>query len=612
MSQTEEIARQTAAQDFTEEQKGYIKGFVHGLQAVGPVVVRAGQPVSFRDVEPDPVRARRHAGHGDGKLILEERIKHELHPLDSWEMLLDHARENKRPEKENIFRFKWHGLFHLTPNEDGFMTRIRIPAGQLESFQLREIGRISKELASGFGDITTRANIQIRVIQPRDAPEVLRRLQGAGLFTRGAGADNIRNITCNPTAGIDPHEWLDARPMAHGLAQMILNSREFYDLPRKFNVAFDGGGMIGVVEDTNDIGMRVCRVRSLKADGSYADRLMFRVKLGGITGHKTFAQDFGVLVELSDAVRVCAAMIRVFIEYGNRTDRKRARLKHLLEEKGLDWFRGQVEQRLGVPFRRVEGASVTGPPHPPLHSHIGVHPQKQDGKFYVGVLIPVGRMTADQMLKLADLADRHGSGELRTTVWQNLLLPDINRENLEAVKNELVSMGCHWEGSNVRGGLIACTGNAYCKYAASNTKDHALALIRHLESKLELDHPINIHLTGCPHSCAQHYIGDIGLLGAAAKENGERMEGYHVFVGGGFGSNPTLGRQILSAVPESRLPYAIEALLRGYLGSRQHGERFPEFCARTSIEELQKIVTSDRLAAGGDDLAATMTRRQAV
>ena len=223
-------------------------------------------------------------------------------------------------------------------------------------------------------------------------------------------------------------------------------------------------------------------------------------------------------------------------------------------------------------------------------------------------MTPVGRMTFEQMLKLADLADRHGSGELRTTVWQNLLLPNIAERDLEAVKRALVAMGFHWHASSLCGGLIACTGNAYCKFSMSDTKGHALALAKHLEANLDLDQPINIHLTGCPHSCAQHYIGDIGLLGTAARENGQRVEGYHVFVGGGFGDDQTLGRQILNAVPESRLPDAIEALLRGYLAQRHTGERFHAFCARTSVKELQTLVISDRLATGSDELAASMVK----
>jgi ferredoxin-nitrite reductase len=596
---------------FTEEQKGYIKGFVHGLQSANQNTPSSPNGGGFRDVESSPIPSRRRAGHGNGKLIQEERVKQELHPLDSWNLLKEHARENKKPEKENIYRFKWHGIFHLTPKIDGFMTRIRIPGGQLKSYQLREIACVAEEFASGFGDVTTRANIQVRVFQPKDAPELLRRLQNAGLFTRGSGADNIRNITGNPTAGFDPHEWFDVTSLVHELAQTILHDRELYDLPRKFNIAFDGGGVIGVVEDTNDIGMRICRVRETQADGSYIDRLMFRVLLGGITGHKTFAKDLNILIEPDDAVRACIAMVRVFMEHGDRTDRKKARLKYLLDSRGMDWFREESEKVFGKRFRSTHGEVISDPPHAPLHSQIGVHPQKQPGKFYIGVAIPVGRMTSVQMKALGHLSEKYGSGDLRTTVWQNMLIPNIEEGNLEFVKDELVRVGLDWKASNVKGGLIACTGNAYCKFSATDTKGHALRLAKHLEEKLDLDHPINIHLTGCPHSCAQHYIGDIGLLGTAAKDGGERVEGYHVFVGGGFGARPDLGRQILNAVPESHLPFALEALLRGYLAQRKEGEKFHEFCSRHKIGELQQLVVHDRLAIGNEELLKMITQVKA-
>src|SRR5262249_40074908 len=217
------------------------RGFTFGDVEANPVVVTPAQP----ELE---------------SLIAEERIKRELHPLDAYPLLLEHANANKAPDRENIFRFKWNGLFYLTPNKEAFMCRLRIPGGVLKSFQLRELARISQELTSGYVQITTRANLQLRLIQPQDAPEVLRRIQNVGLQTRGAGADNIRNLTCNPTAGIDPHELIDTLPFVQQLAQIIINDRSFYDLPRKFNVAFDGGGQIGSVEDTNDIGMKAVKV----------------------------------------------------------------------------------------------------------------------------------------------------------------------------------------------------------------------------------------------------------------------------------------------------------------------------------------------------------------
>src|SRR5215813_14263919 len=260
----------------TGAQRDYLEGFFAGLAARG---------LKFSDAEPAPQSANPVALEN---LIFEERVKRELHPLDTYPQLLENAAQNQAPDKESIFRFKWNGLFFLTPNKEAFMARLRIPGGAVKTYQLREIAAVAKELTSGYVQITTRANFQIRLIQPKDAPEVLRRIQAVGLHTRGAGADNIRNLTANPTAGIDPHELIDVLPYCQELAQIIVNDRSFYDLPRKFNIAFDGGGLIGTVEDTNDIGVKAVRL---------GNEVFFRIALGGATGHQAFARDLGVVVK---------------------------------------------------------------------------------------------------------------------------------------------------------------------------------------------------------------------------------------------------------------------------------------------------------------------------
>ena len=231
-----------ASAGFTPEQKEYLSGLFAGVAARGQ---------KFSDVEPAPAPE---------DLIFEERVKRELHPLDAYEQLVENAIGNKAPDKEDLFRFKWNGLFFLTPVKDAFMSRLRIPGGALTTFQLRELAKIAQELTSGYVQITTRANFQMRLIQPKDAPEFLRRVQSVGLHTRGSGADNIRNLTMNPTAGIDPVELIDVNPFVQSLAQIIINDHSFYDLPRKFNIAYDGGGLIGSVEDTNDIGVKAVLV----------------------------------------------------------------------------------------------------------------------------------------------------------------------------------------------------------------------------------------------------------------------------------------------------------------------------------------------------------------
>ena len=565
-----------------DEQQKYLEGFFAGLAAQG---------VSFGDVQPAPA-AGKTISLDD--LIFEERVKHELHPLDAYDQIIENAVNNKAPDKEEIFRFKWNGLFFLTPNQEAFMSRLRIPGGALKTFQLRELANIAKELTSGYVQITTRANLQMRLIQPKDCPEFLHRVQSVGLHTRGAGADNIRNLTANPTAGIDPHELIDVTPFCHELAHLIINDRSFYDLPRKFNIAFDGGGLIGTVEDTNDIGFKAVKLET--ATGDAQPGVYFRVALGGATGHKAFARDLGVWVKPEEVLKVTVALVRVYIANGNRGDRKKARLKHLLETWSLEKYLEETEKLLGykllcAPTDLKSGILNLKSPVVP-HSHVGVYPQKQSGLNWIGVAIPVGQITPKQMLRLADLADHYGSGEVRLTVWQNLIIPNIPDHFVETVKKALVKMGFHWQQSNLRSGFIACTGNSYCKFASSNTKGHALELMDYLDRRFQLDQPVNVHFTGCPNSCAQHYMGDIGLLGAKVKVAGETVEGYHVFIGGGFGARQAVGRQVFQGISFNDLKPTLEKVLQAYLRHRHTGESFQSFTARHELNSLQAMFSN--------------------
>ena len=562
-----------AAQSFSNEQKEYLTGLFAGIATRG---------IGFGDVAPNPAETK----PALDDLIFEERVKRELHPFDAYQQLLDNAVTNKSPDKEETFRFKWNGLFFLTPVKDAFMARLRIPGGVVNTFQLRELARIAQELTTGYVQITTRANLQMRLIAPKDTPEFLRRVQSVGLHTRGSGADNIRNLTANPTSGIDPVEIIDVMPFVHDIAQIIINDRAFYDLPRKFNIAYDGGGLIGSVEDTNDIGVKAVKV---------GDEVFFRIALGGATGHKSFARDLGVIVPPAQINKFVSAILRVYIANGNRTDRKKARLKHLLEKWTLEQYLAETEKLLGFSLQRApfDAAEMKYPSQDLPHTHVGDYPQKQRGLNYVGVTIPVGQITAKQMIRLAEIADLYGSGEVRLTVWQNLIIPNIPDAFVPTVKRALEKAGLGWQQSNITSGIIACTGNSYCKFAQSCTKEHALALGKHLERKLELDQSVNIHLTGCPNSCAQHYMGDIGLLGTKVKISGESVDGYHVFIGGGFGKHQAVGRQIFNGVAAGDLPLTIEKMLRAYLSHREGKESFQSFAMRHDVSTLQGFFSNE-------------------
>jgi len=580
---------------FTREQKEYLQGYFAGLACRAPFAghLQDGRITSLpvpgvvnRAAEPEATAEEAVHGTPVSELCQQELWKLEQHGLDIWDKLIAHAADDKFPDKADTFRFRYHGLFYVAPAQDSFMLRCRVPAGELTAAQLRGLAGIAEDWGGGYADITTRANIQIREIPPRHIVKCLLKLQEIGLTSRGSGVDNVRNITATPTAGIDKDELIDTRPLAKGLHHYILNNRDLYDLPRKFNVAFDGGGSISVVADTNDIGFVAVRVGE---DKSVEPGVYFRVQLAGITGHQQFAKDAGILIKARECVAVGGAIIRVFVEHGDRTNRKKARLKYLIDKWGIPRLVEEVQKKLAFPLARFP-LEQCEPRHPPiLHGHVGVFKQAQRGLNYIGAVITVGRMSARQMRRLADVAQNYGSGEVRLTVWQNLIIPNVPDAFVESVKKNLVRMGFHHETTTISGGLVACTGNTGCQWSSTNTKGQAVKLARYLESKVRLDHPINIHLTGCPNSCAQHYMGDIGLLGAKVKQAGETVEGYHIILGGGSGENQTVGREVFKGMPFNELSALLERVLKTYLKRRNRGESFSEFTRRHSLKELQEM-----------------------
>ena len=573
-------------QPFSPEQQEYLKGFMAGVAARrGPTMQHHNAPTSdstdLAHAAQDRVLA---AG---GKLVAEEQAKRNKHPLDRIGEISALAAESKFPKGTDVFLAKYHGLFYVAPAQNSFMCRLRIPGSILQAWQMHGTADIADDLGGGYADITTRANLQIREIGAQSAPEILTRLADLGLTSRGAGADNVRNITGSPTAGIDAQELVDTRPDSRRIHHHILARRELYGLPRKFNIAFDGGGAVPVLEDTNDIGFTAAEILP---GYDTAPGVYYRLGLGGITGHRDFARATGVIVAPADTMAVCDAILRVFIAHGDRTDRSRARLKYLLDAWGLDEFLRVVANELGRPLVRVRPEAIRPPPPPSRNAHIGVHKQKQPGLSYVGVVLPVGRMTSAQMRGLADLAASFGSGTLRLTVWQNLLISDIADARLNKALAAVSRLGLTHHASPLRTGLVACTGNAGCRFSASDTKAHAAGLVEWLDRRIDLDSPINIHLTGCPHSCAQHFIADIGLLGARVEQDGDTVEGYDLHVGGGAGPNAAIGRLIRPAVPMAVLPALLLALLRGWMAERQPEESFQAWSATKTQAALNALL----------------------
>ena len=580
--------------DFSPEQKRYLEGFATGLNAARTARGKgSGSAASTEAVGPDAIhiQAQDLTVAAGGKLADQEKFKRELHPFDAYERLKEQARKNEAPKPADNFRWRYYGLFYVAPAQTSYMCRLRIPNGILKHWQLSGLADVAEQFAGGYSHVTTRANLQMREIEPKNAVNIVEAIQDLGLCSRGSGADNIRNVTGTPTAGIDPNELIDTRPYAREWHFHILNERALYGLPRKFNVGFDGAGRIAVLEDTNDIGFQAVEV---KPGFGAEPGVWFRLALGGITGHKDFARDTGVIVRPDEATQVADAIVRVYIAHGDRTDRNKARLKYVLDAWGLEKYIAHVEEALGRKLTKVPADAILRRPDFDRSAHIGVHPQKQQGFNWIGVVLPVARITAAQMRGLARIAQESGDGDIRLTVWQNLLISGVPDEKVAAAEAAIDALGLTTKASPIRAGLIACTGNVGCRFSASDTKRHAEDIAHWCEARVVLDGPVNIHLTGCHHSCAQHYIGDIGLLACKVEEGEEQIEGYHVYVGGGFGPHAALGREIYRDVKAKDAPRLIERMLKGYLGHRaSRDETFLAFSRRHEVENLKSIFAAE-------------------
>ncbi len=488
------------------------------------------------------------------------------------------------------------GLFYATPAADGILSRIRIPGGIISSQQCRAIADIAEQYGGGYVDVTNRANLQIREIRTGINAEVLKHLQDMKLGSGNSVVDHIRNIMTSPTAGIDPQELIDTRPFVQDWDDYIAAHPALSGLSAKFSVCFDGGGIIRVCDRLNDIAFAAVLV-----DGNVYFRLYLSV---GAKGQPP--SDMGILLLPEKCLPVLAALADVYLAHSNTTDKRRLRLLELLNTLGCENYLQEVEQRL--PFSILYSDLTPQPPSllgkgeefSPLlageglgerskgkYQHIGIHPQRQQGLFYIGVVLPLGRLESKQMRGLADLAAKYGSGTLRLTPWQNLLLTDIPQQSVADVQREIAFLGLDTSATNIKSALVACSGKKGCASSATDTKDDALALAKYLETRITLDYPVNIHFTGCEKSCAQHSKSDITLLGVSIEAENGTVEGYHVYIGD---NQQKFGREIYKYVTFAELPTLIERILQVYKIQRLNpNESFREFANRYAIAQLHQL-----------------------
>lgn len=522
-------------------------------------------------------------------LCKEELAKYQTHPLDLWDKIVQLNDRNQIAEGIDQFMFRHFGIFNVEPNSPGYMCRLRIPSCKMRGDQLGLLGNLAEDVAGGYAHLTTRGNFQLREIMPNRVLDLFAGLYDMGLSCTGSGADSARNITATPTAGFDVAELIDLHPYGIKLGHIILNNRDLNGLPRKFNISFDNGGTISCVSDTNDIGFLAVKVNEnpMGVDtGIYC-----RILLGGITGHLDFARDTGIVCQPADTPEISEAMLRVYIEHADRTNRKKARLKYVLDEHGFDWFIARTQERLdangnGVQLMRLSQEYDAPRAKIKRQAHIGVHPQSQAGLNYVGIALELGKMMPEQMRAIGKIAQRYGQNDIRLTVWQNLMIPHIADADVDAVVSEIEALGLSVNASSFAAGAIACTGKWACKFAGAYTKQDAARLIKHLESKFSLDQPINIHLTGCHHTCAQHYIGDIGMIGAATADG---KEGYNIVLGGGTDDDQGIAQDFCGPIAAEDIDQLVESMIAKYLDVREADESFLAFTRRHDIEQLKTL-----------------------
>ncbi len=542
-----------------------------------------------------------------------ERLKREQNPWERFHELERFARAGYDaipPEWLNTY-FRWWGIYtqgdgigavggkggegQATPY---FMVRVRIPNGILFAHQLRTLADLTGRYARGVADLTVRENVQLHWVRAEDLPDLFDRLIRSGLTTMGTCGDVTRNVTGCPLAGVDAGEVVDASPLVRDLTRMLNGNPDFYNLPRKYKITVTGCRVWCSYPEINDVGLTALRHPETGEVG-------FSVRVGGgLSTDPHLGVRLDAFVRWSQVLPVVRAISEIFRDSDVlRQNREKARLKFLFLTHGwtAERFLDELEGRLRL---RLERGVPDDPPGDAYRDHVGLHPQKQEGYAYAGLAVLRGRLTDGQMRTAADLADRHGSGELRTTTMQNLLILGVRPSEAAALASSAEAAGLRLRASPFWRGTVACTGSEFCKLALTETKGFARWLVEELETRLPgFDQHLRLNITGCPNSCGQHWIADIGIEGKKMKVDGRMVDAYYFCVGGALGQDERTARPIGYRIGAAKVPEAIERFLRAYLRDRADDETVRQFCARQTDEELRALLAGELVGAVARDAA---------
>lgn len=541
-----------------------------------------------------------------------ERLKREKNPWEAFNDVREFARQGRTsvvPEWASAY-FKWWGVY---TQGDGvgavggkggeglateyFMMRIGIPNGIVRADQLRVIADITKKHARNLADITVRQNIQLHWLTIESLPEIVDILEKIGLSPKGACGDVVRNVTGCPLAGIAHDELIDASPLAVEVAHDLTANPAFYNLPRKFKISISGCPVWCSYPEINDIALTAVR---------RGDEVGYSVRVGGgLSNEPHLAIKLDAFIRPDQALDVVRRIAEIFRDQqGLRESRDRARLKYLFMREGwtAETFLRELESRLGY---RLDAGVPDEAPEDILRDHAGIHGQKQTGLSYVGASVLRGRLSGDQLAAAAELAERYGSGELRATVMQNLIFINVPTANAGQLAQEIEKIGLRVEGSTFWRGAIACTGTEFCKLAITETKGFARWLVDELEERIpQFNEQLKLHVTGCPNSCGQHWIADIGLEGKKIKHEGKMVDAYYFCVGGAVGKYAAVARPVGYRVPATEVPVALERLLRTYLSERKPEDNLRTYFGRHSEEELRNRLSGAYIEAVERDTPA--------